>query len=350
MLQPIPIPEPSEGEASQLAAVANSLLIPAGGPTPDPAPQPVAQAPDDRPVINPASADAAPVKPQVTDAGEPLEVVTDDEDRTDPPEITDIEVSEDTEFPVRIDGDTRYVTLRELKRGYGGQDVIRAGNAEVTQLRKQAEEIVQRATQARDHHIAAAAEYNQRQQMRDKEPEIDWDGLRQADETEWMKQKMLASERKEARQVEADNFNRLKGEQKQANDAQYEQHLNRQAQLIRDNIPELADPTTGPILRAKLEAIAESVGFGKQEISQVNDSRAFGLLNRVRKAEEALAAAGKAPAVVPVPRKRVRAQIRPGQAPSPQSRTTSQQKRQERHRQKAIETGHVDDVAKTLYG
>ena len=340
-LEPIPMPTPAS-ENSQLDQIANSLLIDAGGPPPDPAPQPdVNSDPVDE--GHPAEPESFPDPPQEPeDPGEPLAADDDLEDRQGDPEVDDIELSDNTLISVKVDGRYRDVTLQELKRGYSGQSRIREGNEEVAQLKKDAQQLVTQAMAVRDQY-AQALEQVIAQQVQ-AEPEIDWDGLRQADESEWLKQRELQRERQGQIQRNAMERQRIATEQEQQRQMQEEAHNRQQAEIIRDAIPDLSDPDQGPPLQRKLEQQAVKYGYPQDQLHQITDARVFTMLYATILAED-----GKSSAVVEkVRQKRVKPRVRPGKAPSPASRLSRQQKRQERERKQAQATGHPDDVAKTL--
>tara|TARA_R110001632_G_scaffold178686_1_gene298454 strand:+ start:1072 stop:2079 length:1008 start_codon:yes stop_codon:yes gene_type:complete len=187
------------------------------------------------------------------------EAVEPDYENVDEDEYTDepaapVELSDDLELEVKSDGQLKKVTLQELKRGYAGQDYVQKGMEQNANQRKEIEQLNQTMQQERAQFLQRLDQiengnFSQLPQKPSKELQNS-DPLGYLEQMEEYREKSVEFEklRNEGNQVR---------EQQTAQEAQSQQaYISQQAEILKQEIPELRDPEKSKKLLSDIHATA----------------------------------------------------------------------------------------------
>lgn len=294
-------------------------------------------------LIDPQAEDAEVVEEEETEEPTPddevsgeAEDISDDQSEDDPEE--DDDGPDDEEAPdlytVTIDGEQARVTLDELRNGYSGQSFIQKGMKENAEARRLVMQEAENLRQARDEFFSL------QQQVQDNgypvPPEPPSDELIQSDPIGYLEaqSKYQAESLKYQQDVQAIEHQRqLAAQQYQQ---QFAAHVENQANVVKQEIPELADPEKGGEVLRDLRAKGMDYGFSEQELAGLYDSRMVRVLNDARKWQNLqaskTAATKKAEGARPV--------VKPGS----KARPVSKKKQRAQLRDKLRKTGSVADA------
>jgi len=187
------------------------------------------------------------------------EVVEPDYENVDEDEYTDepaapVELSDDLELEIKSDGQLKKVTLQELKRGYAGQDYVQKGMEQNANSRKELEQLNQTMQQEREQFLQRInqLENGELSQMPQKPPKElqNSDPLGYLEQMEEYRENAAKFEslKQEAEQVRQQQ----QAQQAQANNA----YIAQQAEILKQEIPELRDPEKGKKLLSDIHATA----------------------------------------------------------------------------------------------
>ena len=292
-------------------------------------------------------ADAEQQEPEdyAEDEAEAEDAEADEADAEDAEDDEDDEETEVDQEPatqlhtVKVDGQTKQVTLEELKRGYSGQEYIQSQMRQVAEGRKEVESIYN-ALQNEVQQVTAL-----RQQLEaggiPRQPTPPSRELFEADPIGYMEAKIKYDEDVATWQADVQQWQALSQRQQQMQQQALQYHLAQEMQKLQQVIPEFADKELAPKLREALIATGQQYGYSPEELAGVMDSRAVYALHDAMKYRQMMAARGEAQKKV----EGVRPVVKPGAKQSAKSGKVKQAK-QVASRMKA--TGSVDDVAKFL--
>ena len=226
------------------------------------------------------------------DDGQSDEVEVADEDQDDveaSDDYDDVEIddedlveaqSEDTNLiPVKVNGKEERWTLDQLKQSASGQAAINQGLQYNAEMRKQLEQ--------QRHQVLQL--HQQSQQGGLQAPTPPSRELFESDPIGYMEEKLKYDESKAQYDQ---NMYQLQNVQKQRAQAQQEAHqtyLQEQAQVLKQFIPEIADPQKGEAIKNALVDTGVSYGFSAEEMQNVTDARYVRALNDARKYRELVA-------------------------------------------------------------
>jgi len=278
------------------------------------------------------------------DAPEEEEAESDSEDEADPDDDDDEEPEDEDEdhgdyHTVSVDGETRRVTLEELKRGYSGQEFVQKGMQANANARKLVMQEARALQQAREEFFSLQQRMQETGGLVPPEPPSD--DLIQTDPIGYLEaqsryQAEVAKYRQDVEMVE--HQRQLAAQQYQA---QFAAQVEQQAELVKQEIPELADPEKGGSVLKDLRNKGVEYGFSEEELGSLVDSRMVRVLNDARKWRNLQAskktASQKAEGARPV--------VKPGSKARPESKKKARAKQRERLRQ----TGRVDDAVALLF-
>lgn len=321
-------------DGNDMDAVANSLLMPQ-------------EAQDnDNPQTEEAEAEEAPVEEQQTDEDEVETEEADDADaegEEDGDEDDDDAEEAGQEGPetvtVKVDGEEVEVTLDDLKRSYSGQAYIQKGMQEAAQQKKQAEAVYQALTQEREQlaRLWQAAQEGQLQSP----PTPPSRELLNTDPIAYMEQRAAYEEAKEAYDKQASQFSKLSQQQTEAQKRAQQAYLQEQQRLLVERIPELADETKAPKVRAAIRETGAAYGYSDEELSSVMDARAVEVLHDAMKYRQMQQGKAK----VQEKAKKARPVVKPG---AKQTEAVGKKKAEQQARARMRKTGSIDDVANFL--
>lgn len=248
-------------------------------------------APQEQPEAEPeaveAEAEAEEVVIEDTESEEPtLEAESYDDDvdyddvELDDTEI-EAEVPEETNlFPVKVNGKEEMWTLDQLKQSAAGQGYINQRMQEIAQVEKQYQAQAQQLAQQQQQVLRM---YQQAQQVGVQPPVPPTTELFDKDPIGYMEQKIKYDEAKQQYDAQVQQVQQLQLQQQAATEQQRMQFLAQQAEVLKQHIPEIADPEKGDALKADLVKTGTHYGFSEAEIQGVTDARYVRALNDAMK-------------------------------------------------------------------
>ena len=213
-------------------------------------------------------------------------------------DLEDVELEEEVEagpelYDVKIDGEMREVTLDELKRDYSGQQAIQNRFQEIASMRKELEAQAEALNQDR----AVIAQLRQQAESGFMAPpKMPDQSLAEDDPIAYMQERAKYDAEVQAYQQQQQQFRVLQQQQQQQEDQQHQAYVAEQAKIIREKIPELADPEKGQGYWKSLMDTGREYGFSDQEIAATADARYIEMANDAMKYRRILANRKKAEA------------------------------------------------------
>jgi len=229
------------------------------------------------------------------DDGQSEEVEVEDEDQDDvaassDDDYDDVEIddedpveaqAEDTNvFSVKVDGKEEQWTLDQLKQSAAGQAAINKRFQEAAEARKQIEQ-------------HAAALQQQQQQVMQLHQQAQNGGLQapipptrdlfESDPIGYMEEKLKYDETKAQYDQNVFQVQQIQQQQIQQQTQAHRSYLQEQAEVLKQYIPEIADPERGKKLKDDLVNVGIEYGFTAEEMSAVSDARYIRALNDARK-------------------------------------------------------------------
>lgn len=261
------------------------------------------------------------------------DVDQEDEDETD----SAAEEEQSDSHTVKVDGEEKTVTLDELKRGYAGQAYIQKQMREVAEARKAAQSEAEQARQDRAMlaHLVQSAQQGGLTPPKEPDP-----AKFQEDPIGFMEDKLAYDQ---AKAQYDQNMQALQYQQYQQTEQQRQQQmqfLQEQAELLKQEIPEFADPEAGGKLRAELRQTGAHYGFSDEEVAGVQDARMVKVLNDARKWRELQASKDQ----VKEKAKKARPVVKPGAKKRTDAASVARKKQRERFNK----THSLEDAAALL--
>lgn len=287
---------------------------------------------------------------EATDSAD-AEVVEDDSDNTDSADNEDdenfetIQLTDDMLVTVTVDGESKEVTLADLKRSFSGEGAIDKRLQIATETKKQAEslkvQVEQELNTGRQNLVKAFTAFEGlmfQPQITQPDP-----ALMQSNPTQYLMQMELYREEQVELQQKRGKVQQAFAMYQQQEAQQKQQMQADAAQKLVEAMPALRDPVKGPELQKLMVDGARDYGFQDAELAEIVDHRMLIVLADAA-AYRKLKAQGQAkPKVtsrnVPV--------MRPGAANNVAAATSAARK-QKAALETARQTGRLDDVAKTM--
>ena len=231
-------------------------------------------------------------EPSDDDQGEELEAVAEsdddveasdedyDDDQIDDEDLVEAEAEDTNLIPVKVDGKEEMWTLDQLKQSAAGQAAINKRFQEAAEARKQIEQANAALAQQQQQLVQL---YQQAQQGGLQAPTPPSRELFESDPISYMESKLAYDE---AKATYDQNLYQMQQVQKQTVQQQQQAHqsyLQEQAEILRQHIPEIADPEKGEKLKGDLMQVGMDYGFTAEEMAQVSDARYVRALNDARK-------------------------------------------------------------------
>jgi len=208
------------------------------------------------------------------DQGDDLDdVEIDDEDQ--------VEATEDTVlYTVKVDGKEEQRTLDQLKQGYAGQSAIGRGLQENAQVRKQLEQEKALFQQQQQQFLQL---HQQAQNGGLQAPTPPTRELFESDPIGYMEEKLKYDESKAQYDQNLFQMQQMQQQQAQRQTQAHQSYLQEQAEILKQHIPEIADPEKGEKLKGELMNVGMEYGFTADEMAAVSDARYVRALNDARK-------------------------------------------------------------------
>lgn len=261
-----------------------------------------------------------------------------DDDQIDDEDLVEGEAEDTNLIPVKVDGKEEMWTLEKLKQSAAGQSAINKRFQEAAEVRKHLE---QQATALQQQQQQIVQLYQQTQQAGVQAPVPPSRELFEKDPIGFMESKLQYDEDKanfDQRMYQVQMMQQqTSAQQEQAHQA----YLREQVEVLKQYIPEIADPEKGAKLKNDLMQIGIDYGFTADEMANVSDARYVRALNDARKYRQLAAnrkqAQQKGSNALPVVKSGVK-----------RSAQASEVKRAKDAQSRMKKTGSVDDVAKFL--
>ena len=245
-----------------------------------------------------------------------------------------VEAAEDTNLiPVKINGKEERWTLDQLKQSAAGQGYINQKMQENAALEKQYKEQAQALAQQQQQVLAI---YQQAQQGGLQAPTPPSKELFDQDPIGYMEAKLTYDEAKAAHDQQLYQLQGMQQQQAQQQQAARQAYLAEQAEVLKQYIPEIADPKKGEMLKTEIMDTGIHYGFTPEEMAGVSDARYVRALNDARKYRQLVAnkqkSQSKADGVRPV--------VKAGAKKRPDGQAATRKKAQQRLQK----TGSIDDA------
>jgi len=255
-----------------------------------------------------------------------------EDDQSDDDDL--VEAAEDTNLiPVKINGKEERWTLDQLKQSAAGQGYINQKMQENAALEKQYKEQAQALAQQQQQVLAM---YQQAQQGGLQAPTPPSKELFDQDPIGYMEAKLTYDEAKAAHDQQLYQLQGMHQQQAQQQQAARQAYLAEQAEVLKQYIPEIADPKKGEMLKTEIMDTGMHYGFTPEEMAGVSDARYVRALNDARKYRQLVAnkqkSQSKADGVRPV--------VKAGAKKRPDGQAATRKKAQQRLQK----TGSIDDA------
>ena len=198
-----------------------------------------------------------------------------------------VEAAEDTNLiPVKINGKEERWTLDQLKQSAAGQGYINQKMQENAALEKHYKEQAQALAQQQQQVLAM---YQQAQQGGLQAPTPPSKELFDQDPIGYMEAKLTYDEAKAAHDQQLYQLQGMQQQQAQQQQAARQAYLAEQAEVLKQYIPEIADPKKGEMLKTEIMDTGIHYGFTPEEMAGVSDARYVRALNDARKYRQLVA-------------------------------------------------------------
>ena len=205
----------------------------------------------------------------------------DDLDDVEIDEEDQVEATEDTVlYTVKVDGKEEQRTLDQLKQGYAGQSAIGRGLQENAQVRKQLDQEKALFQQQQQQFFQL---HQQAQNGGLQAPTPPTRELFESDPIGYMEEKLKYDESKAQYDQNLFQMQQMQQQQAQQQTQAHQSYLQEQAEILKQHIPEMADPEKGERLKGELVNVGMEYGFTADEMAAVSDARYVRALNDARK-------------------------------------------------------------------
>lgn len=271
---------------------------------------------------------------EATDEGEDDVEASDDD--FDDVEIGDDQVEAETEdtnlIPVKVDGKEEHWTLDQLKQSAAGQAAINKRFQEAAEMRKQIEQQASALAQQQEQVLRLY----QQAQNGVQAPTPPSRELFDSDPIGYMEEKLKYDEAKAQYDQQLYQVQQLQRQQSQQQAQAHQSYLQEQAELLKQHIPEIADPEKGAQLKNDLMQVGMDYGFTAEEMAGVSDARYVRALNDARKYRELVAKRKQAQQKG----EKARPVVKAGAKKSPDTQAATRKKA----RTRLQKTGSIDDA------
>jgi hypothetical protein len=261
-----------------------------------------------------------------------------DDDQIDDEDLLQAEAEDTTLIPVKVDGKEEMWTLEKLKQSAAGQSAINKRFQEAAEARKALEQ--ERAVLAQQQQQVVQL-YQQAHEVGLHAPTPPSRELFESDPIGYMEEKLKYDEAKAGHDQRLFQLQQVYQQTVQQQARAHQSYLQEQAEILRQHIPEIADPERGEKLKGDLMQVGMDYGFTAEEMAHVSDARYVRALNDARKYRQLVAKRAQAQQKGEKARPVVKAGVkRPANASQVQQAKTAQSRMRK--------TGSVDDVTNFL--
>ena len=220
---------------------------------------------------------------QPIEEDESLEEEPEEESEEEDDEGTDEEAEEDLLYAVTVNGAEQEVSLDELMKGYSRQSDYTKKTQDISEQRKEFEELSKQYTeeisqiQNERGQYVQALEHAIKTSLSGAEQfaNIDWERLRSEDPMEFALKKDEYRDMQE--KVRQNQQEQASIQQKQQEDYRknLKEHLKRENDLLLEKMPEWGDSKKQKGIAEGIRSFAKSIGFSDEEIGGLSDHRSL---------------------------------------------------------------------------
>lgn len=216
----------------------------------------------------------------VAESEDDVEASDDDyDDQIDDEDLVEVEAEDTMLIPVKVDGKEEQWTLDQLKQSAAGQAAINKRFQEAAEARKQIEQQAAALQQQQQQFL----QLYQQAQNGVTAPVPPSRELFESDPIGYMEEKLKYDEDKGAYDQQMYQVHQMQQQQTQQQAQAQQSYLQEQAEILRQHIPEIADPEKGSKLKDDLMQVGMDYGFSADEMAGVSDARYVRALNDARK-------------------------------------------------------------------
>lgn len=203
-------------------------------------------------------------------------IVSTDESEDESEEVSESEESEPL-YEIVVDGESRQVTLDELKTNYSKGENYTRKSQEVAEQRRQ----VEQAKQDYAERVQALNQfaYQLNQEPTVPEPQIDWESLRHNDPMQYIIEKDAARDREQVRQQRQAQMEAVRQEQQYLAQQQHQEYLESERQQLVSIIPAWQDNEVAASEKRELREFAKKqYNLTDNDLSGATDHRLVKIL------------------------------------------------------------------------
>ena len=253
-------------------------------------------------------------------------------------ETDEAEEQPDNLIPVKIDGNEEMWTLDQLKQSAAGQGYINKRMQEIASVEKNFKSEIEQLTLQRQQMLDF---FNQAKDQGLQEPVPPSADLFDSDPIAYMQEKLKYDESKTQHDAKVTQMNELQTQQNAANEARLQEYTMNQAQLLTEQLPEIADPNKGEAIKKGIAETGEFYGFTAEELGSVRDHRYILAMHDAMRYRQLVQKKAKATSG----KKESLGTVKAGAKKKATAYTAKQKQKAQSDMQK---TGSVEDVAKFL--
>ena len=202
------------------------------------------------------------------------------DDQIDDEDLVEAEAEDTNLIPVKVDGKEQMWTLDQLRQSAAGQAAINKRFQEAAEARKQIEQANAALAQQQQQLVHL---YQQAQQGGLQAPIPPSRELFESDPIGYMEEKLKYDEAKAGYDQNLYYMQQVQQHTFQQQQQAHQSYLQEQAEILRQHIPEIADPEKGEKLKGDLMQVGMEYGFTAEEMTLVSDARYVRALNDARK-------------------------------------------------------------------
>ncbi len=181
-------------------------------------------------------------------------------------------------YTVKVNGVEKQVTLEELKRDYSGNQYVQQRMQDAAAKVKEAEAFAQTLAQERQAVLALAQQLSAQGVM--PPPKLPDPKLAETDPVKYMKERARFDAEAMKWQQQQAQIAALQSRQVELTQAERQQRLAENAERLKAEIPEFADPQKSEALRRDLLKFGKDYGYSETELLSVDDARAIKVLHK----------------------------------------------------------------------
>ena len=203
-----------------------------------------------------------------------------EDDQIDDEDLVEAEAEDTNLIPVKVDGKEEMWTLDQLKQSAAGQAAINKRFQEAAEARKQ---IQQQAAVLQQQQQQILQLHQQAQNGGLQAPTPPTRELFESDPIGYMEEKLKYDESKAQYDQNLFRIQQVQQQQAQQQTQAHQSYLQEQAEILKQHIPEMADPEKGERLKGELVNVGMEYGFTADEMAAVSYARYVRALNDARK-------------------------------------------------------------------